>query len=99
MHISDYGVGAVLGQIQGQPNSEREAVIAYTSKHLPGRELKWTVSEKEAYAIITAVTVFRPYLYGRSFKVFTDHRPLEWLMSKKEPAGRLARWALKLQEF
>ena len=96
---SDYGIGAVLGQIQGQPQSEREVVIAYTSKHLQDRELKWTVSEKEAYAIVHAVTVFRPYLYGRSFKVFTDHRPLEWLMSKKEPAGRLARWALKLQEY
>ncbi|KZS03108.1 Uncharacterized protein APZ42_034231 [Daphnia magna] len=27
------------------------------------------------------------------------HRPLEWLMSRTEPAGRLARWALKIQEF
>ncbi|KZR96108.1 Uncharacterized protein APZ42_009738, partial [Daphnia magna] len=80
-------------------SDDLEVVIAYTSKHLNDREAKWSTTEKEAYAIIHAVDVFRTYLYGRKFTVFTDHRPLEWLMSKSEPAGRLARWALKLQEF
>jgi transposase InsO family protein len=98
---SNFGVGAVLCQMQdpSHSGSDHEVVIAYSSKHLIDRELKWSTTEKEGYAIIHAVTVFRPYLYGRRFKVITDHRALEWLMSKKEPAGRLARWSLKLQEY
>lgn len=98
---SSFGIGAVLCQMQDPSHSgnDQEVVIAYSSKHLIDRELKWSTTEKEAYAIIHAVTAFRPYLYGRRFKVVTDHRALEWLMSKKEPAGRLARWALKLQEY
>ncbi|XP_057374828.1 uncharacterized protein LOC130695755 [Daphnia carinata] len=111
---SGYGIGAVLAQIQSLPQSadsgetnepvpsesdDTEVVIAYSSKHLNDREAKWSTTEKEAYAIVHAIDVFRTYLYGRKFTVYTDHRPLEWLMSKTEPAGRLARWALKIQEY
>ena len=110
---SGYGIGAVLAQMQTPAlpdqsetddvdpaeSEDREVVIAYTSKHLNEREAKWSTTEKECFAIVHAIEVFRPYLYGRSFTVFTDHRPLEWLMSKPEPAGRLQRWALKIQEY
>ncbi|KZS03442.1 Uncharacterized protein APZ42_033822, partial [Daphnia magna] len=92
----DDTVDALCGSIE---SGGVEVVIAYTSKHLNDREAKWSTTEKEAYAIVHAIEVFRTYLYGRRFTVFTDHRPLEWLMSKTEPAGRLARWALKIQEY
>ena len=98
---SGFGIGAVLAQIQHSPqtNSDEEVVIAYSSKHLNDRQAKWSTTEKEALAIIHAIEVFKPYLYGRKFTVYTDHKPLEWLMSKVEPSGRLARWALKIQEY
>ena len=74
-------------------------MIAYTSQHLNNTQANWSTVEKEAYAIVHAVKTFYPYLYGRKFQVLTDHRPLQWLMTVKEPTGRLARWALLLQEF
>ena len=75
---------------------DKEVVIAYSSKHFNDREMKRSTTEKECYAIIEAVDIYKPYLYDRKFTVITDHRPLEWLMSKREPSGRLARWALKI---
>lgn len=50
-------------------------------------------------AIIWATKQFRPYLLGRKFKIITDHRPLVWLNSLKEPNSKLIRWRLKLEEF
>lgn len=98
---SGYGIGSVLAQVQfdKESNSEVEVVLGYASKHLSAAEMKWPIIEKEAFAIIHAVKFFHPYLYGRKFKVVTDHRPLEWLMKKRDSTGRLARWSLKLQEY
>ena len=76
-----------------------EVVIAYSSRHLKETERKYSTTELECLAIIHAITVFRPYLYARRFVIKCDHRPLQWLMSKNEPAGRLSRWALKIQEY
>lgn len=42
---------------------------------------------------------FRPYLFGRKFKIVTDHKPLQWIMNLKEPNSRLTRWRLKLSEY
>ncbi len=42
---SDYGVGAVLSQIQ----DNKEVVIPYASKHLSKDELKYSIIEREAY--------------------------------------------------
>jgi len=45
------------------------------------------------------VKMFRPYLHGVHFFLHTDHRPLLWLLTAKEPTGQQARWVLSLQEY
>jgi hypothetical protein len=35
---------------------------------------------------------YNHYLYGRKFKVRSDHGALSWLFNFKNPEGQLARW-------
>ena len=46
---------------------------------------------------------FHSYLYGRSFELETDHRPLEHIykakVQSKPTTARLERWRLRLQEY
>lgn len=50
-------------------------------------------------AILNSVEHFRPYLFGRKFIIYTDHRPLQWLFNCKNPTSKLVRWRLRLNEF
>ena len=84
------GLGAVLEQ-DGH-------VIAYASRVLNKSEQQYSVILKECLAIVYALKQFRHYLLGRSFKITTDHAPLQWLSAQKME-GLLCRWALAIQEY
>ncbi|KAI9560471.1 hypothetical protein GHT06_014495 [Daphnia sinensis] len=92
---SQYGIGAILRQNQ----QGEEVVIAYTSKHLSDREANWSTIEKELYAIIHAIKAFYVYVHGTRITVYSDHKPLEYIMKKQSQNGRLGRWSLFLQSF
>ncbi|KFD67001.1 hypothetical protein M514_20867 [Trichuris suis] len=87
---SDVGFGAILEQ-DGH-------VISYTSRLLRTAERNYSTIEKECLALMFGVKQFRHHLLGRHFLIWTDHFPLQWLSSQKME-GRLARWAIALQEF
>jgi len=76
-----------------------EVVIQYSSRHLLERERVYSTVEKETLAVVHAVKTFRTYLWGRNFKLFVDHKPLEQVFSKSDPTMRIGRWALLLQEY
>ena len=73
--------------------------VAYLSQALTGPELNYSTIEKECVAVLHAITKFRPYLYGRKFTLMSDHEPLKWIDSAKDPGQRLIRWRLKLQDY
>ena len=97
---SHFGCGSVLYQRDTtQPRAQQLRVIAYQSHTFSKQEINYSITEKEASAVITAIKYFRSYLEGESFLAHTDHIALKHLMELKEPKGRLARWQVFLMSY
>lgn len=88
---SNYALGAIL--------SQDDHPICFASRTLNDHEQNYSTIEKELLAIVWATKYFRPYVFGRKFYIETDHKPLQWLFSVKEPNSRLFRWKIKLSEY
>ncbi|CAM6120664.1 unnamed protein product [Calypogeia fissa] len=90
------GLGAVLTQHDEQ---NKEFVVAYASRSNNSAESRYSLYEGECLAVVWAVAHFRCYLFGTPFTLVTDHQPLKWLMESSKLIGKLACWALILQEY
>ena len=95
-NASDIAVGAMLAQ---NPTGKTDQPIAYASRLLSKAEKNYTTTEKEALAMVYAVNKFRHYLLDNRFIFYVDHLALQYLVSKPQVSGRLARWLLLSLEF
>ena len=90
-------MGAVLEQ---EGNDKKLYPVGYASKTLAKAEQKYTTTKLECYAVLWGIEKFHHYLYGRKFKVVTDHQALTWLMKNENSLkGRRARWVLKMEPY
>lgn len=91
----DVAGSGILTQVQ---NGE-EKVIAYHSVKFNPAQQNYSATERECLAVLSAIEKFRPWIDGVRFTVVTDHASLKWLQNLKNPNGKLARWAVRLQAF
>jgi hypothetical protein len=75
-------------------------VAFFSKKHSPA-ECNYDIYNKELMAIIKALEEWRPECEGaeHTLQLITDHRNLEYFMSKKLLNRRQARWAQFLSRF
>jgi len=92
---SGYGIGAILSQ----EFEDGEHPIAYASRTLKEAECRYAVIEREALAIVWAVHHYEEYVEGTEFIVYTDHKPLIYLLTKDFDNKRLQNYALKLMPY
>ncbi|GJW00121.1 putative reverse transcriptase domain-containing protein [Tanacetum coccineum] len=85
------GLGAVLMQ--------REKVIAYASRQLKIHEKNYTIHDLELGAVVFALKMWRHYLYGTKYVVFTDHKSLQHILDQKELNMRQHRWLELLSDY
>lgn len=92
---SNSAIGFILSQ---KDKENREHVTAYGGRSLFKPERNWSASDVECLAVVEGIREYKTYL-NNEFLVFTDHKPLQYLMSQNSTTGRLARWSLELQGY
>ena len=88
---SSRGLGGVLMQ-GGQ-------VVAYASRQLKTHERNYPTHDLELAAVVFVLKVWRHYLYGSRFEVFSDHKSLGYLFDQKELNMRQRRWLEFLKDY
>ena len=79
----------------------QDTPIAFASKTLSSTQAAYSNIERETLALVHGVERFHTYLYGRTFSVFTDHKPRVMLHQKpiNRAPPRLQHMFLKLTEY
>jgi hypothetical protein len=98
-HLSCDASGYAAGYVLSQVIEGKERPVAYGGRSFNEHERKYSPTEAEAAAVIAGIKHFDMYLRGNEFTVFTDHAALVWMFNIKAPTGRLARWAMFLQQY
>ena len=53
----------------------------------------------ELAAIVFALKIWRHYLYGEQFEVFSDHKSLKYIFTQRDFNMRLRRWMEYLEDY
>ena len=88
-------IGGVVMQLQ----NKRLQVIAFWSGKVNLAQQNYSVHEKELLAIVESMKWYRHLLLGIPFDVYTDHKPIEYLMKQKNLSVRQQRWVDVLSDF
>lgn len=88
---SNFAIGAVLTQNKNP--------IIFISRTLTDSEISLATNEKELLTMVWALQKLRNYLYGiADFTIFSDHQPLTFAVTEKNPNLKLKRWKAFIEE-
>ena len=92
MDASDYALHALITQL-GHP-------VTFHSKNFIDTVRRYSMYEKELYAIVQDLNQWRHYILGREMVILADHKPLQFVMTllKLHTTWQL-KWINYLQQF
>ncbi|XP_034197970.1 uncharacterized protein LOC117613470 [Prunus dulcis] len=89
-------IGALLAQ---ENELHKEQALYYLSRTLTGPELNYTPIEKTCLALVFAIQKLRHYMQAFTVHLIARADPVRYVMSKPVLTGRLAKWALLLNQY
>jgi len=70
---SRQGLGCLLMQ--------KDRVVAYASRQLKPYELNYPTHDLELAAVIFTLKIWRHYLYGARYEIYTDYKGLKYIFT------------------
>ena len=74
-------------------------VVAYGSRRLKNHERNYPTHYMELAAIVFALKIWRQYLYGEQFEVFSDHKSLKYIFTQRDLNMRQRIWIEYLENY
>ena len=85
------GLGCVLMQFG--------RVVAYGSRQLKNHEQNYPTYDLELAAVVFALKIWRHYLYGKEFEVYSNHKSLKYILTQRDLNMRQCRWMEFLEDY
>ena len=67
-------------------------VVAYGSHQLKNHEQNYPTHDMELATVVFALKIWRHYLYGEEFEVYSDHKSLKYIFTQRDLNMRQRRW-------
>ena len=74
-------------------------VVAYGSRQLKNHEQNYPTHDMELAAVVFALKIWRHYLYGEEFEVYSDHKSLKYIFTQQDLNMRQHRWMEFLEDY
>ena len=58
--------------------------IAFKSKNLSKAWHNYSAYERELFAIIHVLCIWKNYLYGAQFEIIYDHKSIKWFLNQQD---------------
>ena len=105
---SKYGIGGVLYQMVGDCDDltdvqelvkQPKRYIRFASRALTPSERNYGAPQRELLGVLFALRTFRPYLFGRSFRLLTDHKSLTYMLERPKVSSVIFNWLDEILQF
>jgi hypothetical protein len=83
-----------------QKNADNyEQPIAFFSRALRDAELRYNITEKQAYALLKAMKAFRDYILHSTVMAYVPSSTVKDILVQPDSEGKRGKWITKLQEY
>ena len=74
-------------------------VVAYGFRQLKNHVQNYHTHDMESAVVVFALNIWRHYLYGEQFEVYSNHKSLKYIFTQRDLNMRQRRWMEFLEDY